>query len=129
MLAVVVVVAAAVAARMLGFTRATGDWQVLVLDPGIDIVDITTPPTLHHRMALAAASTGKHIYCEKPLAPNAALAQEMAEAAERAGVKTQVGFNYLKNPMLALAREIIAGGELGEIVSFRGIHAEDYMAD
>jgi predicted dehydrogenase len=53
----------------------------------------------------------------------------MAEAAERAGVKTQVGFNYLKNPMLALAREIIAGGELGEIVSFRGIHAEDYMAD
>jgi predicted dehydrogenase len=121
--------AAAVAARKLGFTRATGDWQALVRDPGIDIVDITTPPTLHHRMALAAASTGKHIYCEKPLAPNAALAQEMAEAAERAGVKTQVGFNYLKNPMLALAREIIAGGELGEIVSFRGIHAEDYMAD
>lgn len=121
--------AAAVAARKLGFTRSTGDWQALVRDPSIDIVDITTPPTLHHRMALAAASAGKHIYCEKPLAPNAALAQEMAEAAERAGVKTQVGFNYLKNPMLALAREIIATGELGEIVSFRGIHAEDYMAD
>jgi predicted dehydrogenase len=121
--------AAAVAARRLGFSRSTGDWQALVRDPSVDIVDITTPPTLHHRMALAAASAGKHIYCEKPLAPNAALAKEMAEAAERAGVKTQVGFNYLKNPMLALARDIIAGGELGEIVSFRGIHAEDYMAD
>jgi len=84
---------------------------------------------LHHQMALAAIAAGKHTYCEKPLAPNATLAKEMADAAERAGVKTQVGFNYLKNPMLALARGIIAGGELGEIVSFRGIHAEDYMAD
>jgi predicted dehydrogenase len=44
-------------------------------------------------------------------------------------VATQVGFNYVKNPMLGLARQMIAGGELGEIVSFRGIHAEDYMAD
>jgi predicted dehydrogenase len=35
----------------------------------------------------------------------------------------------LKNPMVALAREIVAGGEIGEVVSFRGIHAEDYMTD
>ena len=121
--------AATSAARKLGFTRSTGDWQALVRDPEVDVVDITTPPMLHHQMALAAVAAGKHVYCEKPLAPSAALAKEMADAAERAGLKTQVGFNYLKNPMLALARDIIAGGELGEIVSFRGIHAEDYMAD
>ena len=48
---------------------------------------------------------------------------------QEAGVWTQVGFNYLCNPMLALAREIICSGELGEIRSYRGIHAEDYMAD
>ena len=59
----------------------------------------------------------------------AADAREMAEAAEAAGVKTQVGFNYLCNPMLGLAREMIAAGELGEIRSYRGVHAEDYMAD
>ena len=53
----------------------------------------------------------------------------MAEAAEAAGVKTQVGFNYLTNPMLKLAQEMIASGELGEIYSYRGVHAEDYMAD
>jgi predicted dehydrogenase len=53
----------------------------------------------------------------------------MMEAAERKGIVTQVGYNYIKNPMLALAREMIAGGELGEITGFRGIHAEDYMAD
>ena len=80
-------------------------------------------------MALAAIAAGKHVYCEKPLAPLAAEAREMAEAAEAAGVVTQVGFNYLCNPMLGLAREMIAAGELGEIRSYRGIHAEDYMVD
>src|SRR5947209_5582602 len=99
---------AASAARNLGFARSTGDWRALVRDPAVDIVDITTPPLLHHEMAQAAIAAGKHTYCEKPLAPSAALAKEMADAAERAGVKTQVGFNYLKNPMLALARDIIA---------------------
>src|SRR5215831_4855960 len=117
------------AAARLGFGRFTDDWRKLVQDPAVDVVDITTPPMLHHEMAMAAIAAGKHTYCEKPLAPSAALAKEMAEAAERAGVKTQVGFNYLKNPMLALARDIIARGELGAVVSFRGIHAEDYMAD
>jgi predicted dehydrogenase len=51
------------------------------------------------------------------------------EAAEKAGVLTQVGYNYIKNPLLALARDMIGAGELGEITGFRGIHAEDYMAD
>ena len=40
-----------------------------------------------------------------------------------------VGFSYLKNPLVALARDMIVGGEIGEVVSFRGIHAEDYMTD
>src|SRR4029079_4451057 len=56
-------------------------------------------------------------------------AKEMVIAAEKAGVMTMVGFNYLKNPMVALAREIIDSGDIGHIVSFRGIHAEDYMTD
>ena len=53
----------------------------------------------------------------------------MVEAAEKAGVVTQVGFNYIKNPLLKLARDMVAAGELGEITGFRGIHAEDYMHD
>ena len=53
----------------------------------------------------------------------------MCQAADAANVKTQVGFNYLSNPMFALAREMIQAGELGEVRSYRGIHAEDYMAD
>ncbi len=80
-------------------------------------------------MALAAIAAGKHVYCEKPLAPTAAEAAEMAQAAARAGVVTQVGFNYLKNPMIALAKRLIEAGEIGEVRTFRGVHAEDYMAD
>lgn len=121
--------AAAKAAAALGFARSTGDWQALVADPAVDLVDITTPNTLHMPIALAAIEAGKPVYCEKPLAPNAADAKRMVDAAERKGIKTAVGFNYLKNPMVALAREIVASGEIGEVVSFRGIHAEDYMTD
>ncbi|RMF37564.1 MAG: gfo/Idh/MocA family oxidoreductase [Alphaproteobacteria bacterium] len=121
--------AAAEAAHAFGFARSTGDWRALISDPDIDIVSITAPNALHREMALAAIAAGKHVHCEKPLAPTAAEAAEMAAAAEAAGVKTQVGFNYLCNPMLRLAREMIEAGELGEIRSYRGIHAEDYMAD
>jgi predicted dehydrogenase len=121
--------AAMKAAAALGFARATAEWRSLVADPDIDVVNITAPNALHKEMALAAIAAGKHVYCEKPLAPFAADAREMTDAAEAAGVKTQVGFNYLCNPMLGLAREMIAAGDLGEIRGYRGVHAEDYMAD
>jgi predicted dehydrogenase len=117
------------AAGALGFGRSTGNWRDLLTDPDVDVIDITTPNTLHHEMALAAIAAGKHVYCEKPLAPTGAQAKEMADAAEASGLATQVGFNYLKNPMVALAKEIIVSGEIGEVRTFRGIHAEDYMAD
>ena len=120
---------AARAAAALGFAHSTSDWRAMVADPEIDVVNITSPNALHKPMALAAIAAGKHVYCEKPLAPLAVDAREMAEAAEAAGVKTQVGFNYLCNPMLGLARDMIAAGELGEIRGYRGVHAEDYMAD
>lgn len=120
---------AADAARRLGFARATADWREIMADPEIDLVSITAPNALHKDMSLAAIAAGKHVYCEKPLAPLARDAREMAEAAEARGVRTQVGFNYLCNPMLTLAREMIAAGELGEIRGYRGIHCEDYMAD
>ena len=117
------------AADAFGFARATGHWRDLVADPDIQVVSITTPNLFHKEMALAAIAAGKHVWCEKPLAPTVADAKAMAEAARRAGVRTAVGFNYLKNPMMRLAREMIAGGEIGEVRWFRGVHAEDFMAD
>ena len=120
---------AAKAAHQYGFAHSTGNWRKLVTDPRIDVVSITTPNTLHKEMALAAIAAGKHVHCEKPLSPTLADSRLMVEAAEKAGVVTQVGFNYIKNPLLKLARDMVAAGELGEITGFRGIHAEDYMHD
>lgn len=117
------------ARQRFGFSRSTDDWRALVADPQIDVVDIAAPNRFHREIAVAAARAGKHIYCEKPLAPTAEDARHMAEAAAQAGVLTQVGFNYLSNPMIRAAREIIASGEIGEVYSYRGVHAEDYMAD
>ncbi len=120
---------AAKAAHQYGFARSSGNWRDLVNDPRIDVVSITTPNTLHKEMALAAIAAGKHVHCEKPLSPSLADSLEMVKAAEAAGVVTQVGFNYIKNPLLKLARDMVQAGELGEITGFRGIHAEDYMHD
>jgi predicted dehydrogenase len=121
--------AAVEAAAQFGFRRHTPDWRDLVADPTVAIVSITTPNVFHKEMALAVAAAGKHIHCEKPVAPNADDARVMMEAAEAAGVLSQVGYNYIKNPLLVLARDMVAAGELGDITGFRGIHAEDYMAD
>jgi predicted dehydrogenase len=117
------------AARQLGFSRSTGDWKELVSDPAVNVVAITAPNAFHKPIALAALQAGKAVYCEKPLATNLADAKAMAEAAKQSGKVTLVGFNYLKNPIIGLAREIVQSGEIGELVAFRGIHAEDYMVD
>lgn len=120
---------AARAARALGFARSTGDWRALVADGAVDVVDICTPNHLHREMALAAIAAGKHVYCEKPLANTAREAAEIAAAADAAGVRHMMGFNYICNPLLQLAREMIAAGELGEVYAFRGSYLEDYMSD
>lgn len=116
-------------AKEFGFNRFTGDWRDIVQDPNVDVVDICTPNFLHKEIALAAIANGKHVYSEKPLALTAEDAKLMYEAAKKANVKTLVGFNYIKNPTTQLAREIIANGEIGEVVHFYGTHNEDYLAN
>ncbi len=120
--------AAARTALQFGIRRHTADWKALIHDPEVHVVSITSPNRFHLEHALEAIAAGKHVHCEKPVAPNSDDARVMLAAAEKAGVKTQVGFNYIKNPLLKLARTMIASGELGEITGFRGIHAEDFMA-
>jgi predicted dehydrogenase len=117
------------AAPSLGFARATGDWRELIADPNIDVVDICTPNHLHAEMALAAIAAGKHVYCEKPLALDVKESAAVVKAAEKAGVTNAIGFNYICNPMVQAARDMIRAGEIGEVVSFGGRYVEDYMSD
>jgi predicted dehydrogenase len=117
------------AARDLGFARWSADWREVVADPRVDVVDITAPNDVHCEIALAALAAGKPVYCEKPLANTTAETGEMATAADRAGVPTLVGFNYLKNPAHPYARELLRSGELGEITLFRGTFDQDLQSD
>jgi predicted dehydrogenase len=117
------------AAADLKFDNATGDWRRLVRQPDVDVVDICTPNYLHREMALATIAAGKHVYCEKPLALTAEEADELADAARRAGVCHSIGFNFVRNPILRHAREMIEAGELGTIHGFTGRNLEDYMGD
>ncbi|EAR23936.1 Predicted dehydrogenase and related proteins [marine actinobacterium PHSC20C1] len=117
------------AAEQYGFERASDSWQDIVNDPEIDIINIVTPNAFHEEVAIAAARAGKHIWCEKPLALTVEGAQAMTEAAEAAGVITQVGFTYLQNPGITLARQLIDAGELGELISFTGFFSADTMID
>lgn len=117
------------AAERYGFARATTDWRELIADPAVEVVAVATPNHLHAEMAVAALQAGKHVHCEKPMAPDLKLAEIMAKAAMAATGVTIVGYNYLHNPMIGTARAMIAGGEIGTPLHFRGTHNEDYMAD
>ena len=74
---------AAARASEFGFERASGNWRALIADPEVDVVSVTTPNQFHSEMAVAALEAGKHVWCEKPMAPTLAEAVRMREAARR----------------------------------------------
>ncbi|MDL2206976.1 Gfo/Idh/MocA family oxidoreductase [Eubacteriales bacterium OttesenSCG-928-N13] len=117
------------AAQTLGWDEVETDWRKLVARDDIDVIDITAPSNFHKEIALGAAQHGKHIFCEKPLALNLADAREMLDAANAAGVKHQIGFNYRFAPALVLAKQLIDQGKLGKIFHFRGSFLQDWIID
>lgn len=118
------------AATRLGWEQASSDWRDVVADPEIDIIDIATPNDTHAEIAIAAARAGKAILCEKPLAMNVAEAEEMLAAARKARVVHMVCHNYRRIPAIALAKELIERGELGDrIYHFRARYAQDWITD
>ena len=116
-------------AAQFSFKNFSTDWHEAVFNPDIDIVAIATPNHLHKDMAIEALRAGKHVYCEKPLAVTIEDSEAMAEAARNAPGRTLVGYNYLCNPALQLAKKMIESGRIGRPLFFRGVNDEDYMAD
>jgi len=112
-----------------GWESSETDWRELIKRDDIDLIDINAPSDAHKEIALAAAAAGKHLFCEKPLALNLADSKAMLEAAEKAGVKHMVGFNYRFSPAVQLAKKIISEGRLGEIYHFRGWFLQDWIID
>jgi predicted dehydrogenase len=118
------------AATKLGWHKAETDWRRLVSDPEIDIVDICTPNDTHCEIAIAAAQAGKAILCEKPLARNAAEAERMVRAVKEARVVNMICHNYRRIPAIALAKQMIERGEIGDrIFHFRARYGQDWIVD
>jgi 1,5-anhydro-D-fructose reductase (1,5-anhydro-D-mannitol-forming) len=90
--------------------------EALCSSPEIDAVFITSPDALHKDDMLLALRHGKAVLCEKPLAMNAAEAEEMNSAAKAAGVVFGVAQNFRYNRSLEWMREEIAAGRIGKPV-------------
>ncbi|MGA2765020.1 MAG: Gfo/Idh/MocA family oxidoreductase [Spirochaetia bacterium] len=102
-----------------GYAASFSDVGELVRQKEVTVVDCSTPNYQHRQTLLAAIAAGKHVYCEKPLALNAAEAREIVRVAEKAGVSVGMTFNYRFVPAITRARQMIADGALGEIYNFR----------
>src|SRR5215217_59863 len=122
--------AVAQAAARLGWEQSAMDWRDVVADREIDIIDIVTPNDSHREIAIAAARAGKAILCEKPLGLNVAECEEMLAAAEKARVVHMVCHNYRRIPAIALAKQILERGELGDrIYHYRSRYTQDWVSD
>lgn len=117
------------AARLIGADKAVTDEDELIYDKSIDIIDICTPNIYHYESLKKAIAAGKHVYCEKPLTVTYAQAKEISELAERAGTVNQIVFNNRFMPPVIKARELIAAGRLGRILSFRCEYLHASAAD
>ncbi|MEZ2129087.1 MULTISPECIES: Gfo/Idh/MocA family protein [unclassified Sinorhizobium] len=120
---------ARVRASEFGFEKATADWRELVADPDVDVVSVTTPNQFHAEMAIAALESGKHVWCEKPMAPALADAERMLQAAEASDRVAVLGYNYIQNPVMRHIKVLIGEGAIGKVNHVRVEMDEDFMAD
>ena len=116
-------------AEKFGIDEWMGDWRKLMSKDNIHAVIIATPNYKHKDMVLEAVGKGKHVLCEKPFALNAQDAKEMYDAAENAGLKHGVNFNYRKTPAILLIKKWIDEGRLGKIFTFRSSYLQDWGTD
>lgn len=107
------------AAKAFGAARAYGDTLEMVRDPDIDIVAVTCKVPEHRAIVLAALDAGKHLYCEWPLGRDYAEAEEMAEAATRAGVHAAIGLQGANALAVRHAAKLVSEGAIGRPLNLR----------
>jgi predicted dehydrogenase len=117
------------AAEQLGWEGYETDYHALVTRDDIGLVDVATPGFNHKEIVIAALEAGKNVLCEKPLANTLDEAQEMLDAARKAGTINVVNFNYRRVPAVQLVKRLIDEGRLGEIRHFRAQYLQDWIMD
>jgi len=107
----------------------TTDWTSVVEDPRVEILSITTPNHMHREIALAAAEKEKPFWIEKPVGRNPGETEDIALAAEKAGLINTVGLIYRQVPLVRHIRRLVQSGDLGDIQQYRGTFLVDYAAN
>jgi myo-inositol 2-dehydrogenase / D-chiro-inositol 1-dehydrogenase len=111
-----------------GFSGVTTDLQD-VLNSNIDAVYICTPDGTHPKFVAAAVKSGKHVFCEKPLARNKRGFEIIREAMSQfPGAILQVGMNCRYREQYSLPKDLVDSGELGELRFIRGIYVLNKVA-
>ena len=116
------------AAAQFGFTTAVQDWREVLADSRVEAVSVTAPNWLHREIGVAVAEAGRHLWIEKPVGVTADDARAVGAAVDAAGVQSAVGFNYRNAPAVAMAREMLAAGEIGRVTHARFYFLSDYAA-
>src|SRR6478735_1209564 len=98
-----------------GIPRHHTDYRALIEQPDVDVICIGAPNDLHRDVCVAAASAGKHVICEKPLARTLADADEMLAACRDAGVLLMYAEELCFAPKYVRAKELVAQGALGRV--------------
>ncbi len=101
--------------RLYPEAAATGDYETILRDPGVDAVALITPAPAHYEMVRSALLAGKHVYVEKPITLTVEHAQELVETAARADRKLMVGHLLEYHPAVALMKDQVDRGALGDI--------------
>jgi predicted dehydrogenase len=115
-------------AKEWGVDKVYSDYQQVLEDKQVDLVELLTPHHLHCPMTVQAAQAGKHISVQKPMALSAAEADQMIAAADKAGVILRVYENFVYYAPAVRAKQIIEAGEIGEVRTVR-LHVSTGTAD
>jgi predicted dehydrogenase len=98
-----------------GIPKVHHGYEALLKNPEIEAVYVPLPNHLHHPWTLRALEAGKHVLCEKPLARNAAEAEEMSGAAEASGRTLMEAFMYRFHPRSLRIKRLLERGRIGEL--------------
>lgn len=111
------------AAARFGAVRWYGDYDQLLADGEVDIVLNALHNGLHAEWTCRALRAGKHVLCEKPLAPTVGEVEAMFATARAARRWLMEGFMYRFHPQIAEAHRRVQAGEVGEVLLVRANYA------
>jgi predicted dehydrogenase len=120
---------AADTARRFGYERAEGGWEAVAAADDVDVVSVVVANPLHRRIVEGLLAAGKHVLCEKPMAPTVADAEAMVAAAGASDRETGIGFVFRRSPAIGAIREQLASGAMGRPLHFNGHYWCDYGVD